>query len=83
MVQQSIILGHVISSRGIEVDKVKLDIIAKLPPPRTVKEIRSFLGHAGFYRRFIKNFSSIALPMTNLLKNDVLFEWTNNCQTSF
>jgi hypothetical protein len=50
MFKQRIILGHVISQRGIEVDKGKVDLISNLPPPRTVKEIRSFLGHAGFYR---------------------------------
>jgi hypothetical protein len=50
MVKQGIVLGHVISQRGIEVDKAKVDLISNLPSPRTVKEIRSFLGHAGFYR---------------------------------
>ena len=53
MVQQGIILGHVISKKGIEVDKAKVDLIYHLPPPRSIKDIRSFLGHAGFYRRFI------------------------------
>jgi hypothetical protein len=53
MVQQGIVLGHIISRRGIEVDKAKVDLISNLPPPRTVKDVRSFLGHAGFYRRFI------------------------------
>jgi hypothetical protein len=50
MVKQEIVLGHVISHQGIEVDKAKVDLISNLPPPRTVKEIRSFLGHVGFYR---------------------------------
>jgi hypothetical protein len=83
MVKQGIVLGHVISSRGIEVDKAKVDLISSLPPPRTVKEIRSFLGHAGFYRRFIKDFSKIARPLCNLLAKDVLFDFNDKCQTAF
>ena len=67
MVQDGIVLGHRISARGIEVDKVKIKAIEKLPPPLSVKGIRSLLGHAGFYRRFIKDFSWIAKPLSNLL----------------
>jgi hypothetical protein len=67
MVKQGIVLRHVISHRGIEVDKAKVDLISNLPPPRTVKEVRSFLGHAGFYRRFIQDFSKIARPLCKLL----------------
>jgi hypothetical protein len=55
MVTQGIVLGHVVSSRGIEVDKAKIEVMKSLPPPKTTKDIRSFLGHAGFYRRFIKD----------------------------
>jgi len=68
MVKHEIILGHEISNRGIEVDRSKVKVIVKLPEPKCLKDIRSFLGHAGFYRRFIKEFSKIARPLTNLLR---------------
>nr|GFC36339.1 reverse transcriptase domain-containing protein [Tanacetum cinerariifolium] len=68
MVKEDIVLGHKISKKGIEVDKAKIEVISKLPHPTTVKGIRSFLGHAGFYRRFIKDFSKISRPMTHLLE---------------
>ena len=83
MVNQGIVLGHIISSRGIEVDKAKIDIISKLPPPTNVKTIRQFLGHAGFYRRFIKDFSKIAKPLYKLLEKDAKFVWEEDCQKSF
>ena len=67
MVQEGIVLGHRISARGIEVDRAKIEAIEKLPPPSSVKGIRIFLGHAGFYRRFIKHFSQIAKLLSNLL----------------
>ena len=67
MVQEGIVLRHRIYARGIEVDKAKIEAIEKLPPPSSVKGIRIFLGHARFYRRFIKDFSYIAKPLSNLL----------------
>ena len=71
MVNEGIVLGHKISERGIEVDKAKIEAIEKMPYPRDIKGIRSFLGHAGFYRRFIKAFSKTSRPLTNLLQKDV------------
>ncbi|RVW86166.1 Retrovirus-related Pol polyprotein from transposon 17.6 [Vitis vinifera] len=66
MVQQGIVLGHIISEKGIEVDKAKVELIVKLPSPTTVKGVRQFLGHAGFYRRFIKDFSKLSKPLCEL-----------------
>ena len=67
MVTQGIVLGPVVSKEGIEVDKAKVELISNLPTPKCVKDIRSFLGHTGFYRRFIKNFMAIARPLCNFL----------------
>ncbi|CAL8084600.1 unnamed protein product [Prunus armeniaca] len=83
MVKQGIVLGHLISNRGIEVDKAKIDVIAKLPPPTAVKSVRSFLGHAGFYRRFIKDFSKISRPLCNLLAKDAPFVFDDACLEAF
>jgi hypothetical protein len=83
MVKQGIVLGHVISHRGIEVDKAKIDLISNLPPPRTVKEVRSFLGHAGFYRRFIKDFSKITKPLCKLLIKETSFIFDEDCKKAF
>ncbi|GJT46873.1 reverse transcriptase domain-containing protein [Tanacetum coccineum] len=68
---------------GIEVDRAKTDVIAKLPSPRLLKGIRSFLGHAGFYRRFIQNFSKIARPMTHLLEKETPFYFSKECIEAF
>ena len=83
MVNQGIVLGHVISSRGIEVDKAKIELISNLPSPTNVKTVRQFLGHTGFYRRFIKDFSKIAKPLYKLLEKDAKFSWEKDCQESF
>ncbi|GJW93720.1 reverse transcriptase domain-containing protein [Tanacetum coccineum] len=83
MVKEGIVLGHKVSSGGLEVDKAKIDVISKLPSPTNIKDIRSFLGHASFYRRFIKDFSKIARPLTKLLKKDTPFEFDDECQKAF
>ena len=75
MVQEGIVLGHRISARGIEVDKAKIEAIEKLPPPSSVKGIRSFSGNTGFYKRFIKDFSQIAKSLSNLLVQGTPFEF--------
>ena len=71
MANEGIVLGHKISEWGVEVDKAKVDAIEKMPCPKDIKAIRSFLGHASFYRRFIKDFSKILRPLTNLLQKYV------------
>ena len=79
MVKEGIVLGHRISARGIEVDKAKIEATEKLPPPSSVKGIRSFLGHAEFYRRFIKDFSRITKPLSNLLVWGTPFDFDEKC----
>ncbi|KAM1175357.1 hypothetical protein ACFX19_028369 [Malus domestica] len=83
MVKQGIVLGHIVSARGIEVDKSKIDLVRYLPSPTSVREIRSFLGHAGFYRRFIKDFSKISTPLCRLLQKDVTFNFNEECEKAF
>ena len=83
MVHEGIVLGHLVSERCIEVDKAKIEVIEQLPPPVNIKGIYNFLGHAGFYRRFIKDFSQIARPLMNLLAKDAPFEFTDECLTAF
>jgi hypothetical protein len=79
MVKQGIVLGHVISERGIEVDKAKVETIEQLPPSTDVKSLRSFLAHAIFYRRFIKDFSKMTKPLMHLLQKDVAFDFDEKC----
>ena len=73
MVVQGIVLEHVNSNKGIEVDKAKVELNSKLSSPTNVKAMRQFLSHAGFYRRFIKDFSKISKPLCELLVKDAKF----------
>ena len=79
MVNQGIVLGQIISNKGIEVDKSKVELISKLPSPTNVKTVRQFLGHASFYKRFIKDFSKIANPLYKMLEKDAKFSWDEDC----
>ena len=83
MVNEGIILGHKISERGIKVDKAKIEGIERMPYPRDIKGICSFLGHAGFYRRFIKDFSKTLRPLTYLLQKDIPFVFDEDCKEAF
>jgi hypothetical protein len=83
MVKQGIVLRHVISERGIEVDKAKVETVEQLPPPTDVKSLRSFLGHVGFYRKFIKDFLKITKPLTHLLQKDEAFDFDEKCLAAF
>ena len=76
-------LGHVVSAEGVTVDPAKIEAVMSWQPPKTVKEIRSFLGLAGYYRRFVRGFSSIARPLTQLTRKGVRFVWTPECQAAF
>ena len=83
MVIECIVLGHKISERGIEVDKAKVDAIEKMPCPKDIKGLCSFLSHVGFDRRFIKDFSKISRPPTNLSQKDVPFVFDDGCVEAF
>ena len=83
MVHQGIVLGHIISKKGIEVDKAKVELIITLPSPKNVKGVRQFLRHARFYKRFIKAFSNLARPLCELLVKDAKLIWDDRCQRSF
>ena len=83
MVNEGIFLGHKIPERGIEVDKANIDAIEKMPCPQDIRGIHSFVGHAGFYRRFIKDFYKISRPLTNLLQKDISFVFDDDYLEAF
>ncbi|XP_021764703.1 uncharacterized protein LOC110729282 [Chenopodium quinoa] len=83
MAEEGIVLGQKISHKGIEVNKVKIEDIEKLPPPVNVNGVRSFLGYAGFHKRFIKDFSLIAKPLNDLLQKDAEFVFDDKCLEAF
>ncbi|XP_049345456.1 uncharacterized protein LOC125809973 [Solanum verrucosum] len=83
MVKEGIVLGHKVSQKGLEVDKAKIEVIENFPPPICVKGVRSFLGHAEFYRRFMKDFSKIAHPLCRLLENEMNFAFDKACLKAF
>jgi hypothetical protein len=83
MVREGIVLGYKIAEKGIKMDKMKIDVIEQLLPPTNVKGFHSFLGHVGFYRRFIRNFSQIAQPLTHLLAKDAMFVFTEEFLQAF
>jgi len=76
-------LGHVISKEGILVDPQKIEAVMSWAPPANVTEVRSFLGLAGYYRQFVKDFSKIATPLMELIRKDISFMWTEQCNRSF
>ena len=80
---QVVFLGHIVSGEGIKVDQKKIEAILNWEPPKNVPELRSFLGLAGYSRRFVKGFSIIAAPLTKLLRKHVEYKWTEACQSSF
>ncbi|GJV86699.1 reverse transcriptase domain-containing protein [Tanacetum coccineum] len=83
MVKEEIVLGHKVSGASLEVDKAKIHVISKLPPPSNVNGIRSFLGHANFYRCFINDFLKISRPLTKLLEKETPFEFNDECHQAF
>ena len=83
MVTEGIVLEHKISVAGLELDKANVSIIKTLLPPTTVKGKRSFLGHTGFYRRFIRGFSKFSRPLCRLLEKDAKFDFDESCRSAF
>ena len=83
LMTEGIVLGHHMSDKGIKVDPAQIKVIINLPTAQSQKNVRSFLGHVGYYRRFIENFTKIATPMFKLLTKDVNFYWDASCQVVF
>jgi len=83
MVQEGIVVRHVVSNRDIEENRAKVEIIDRLLPPANVKGLRSFLNHIGFYHHFMKDFSKIIKSFTQLLVKDTPFVFTNDCAQTF
>jgi hypothetical protein len=83
MVEQGIVLGHVVSPHGLEVDKAKIDVISSLPYPLCVREVHSFLGYVGFYRCFIKDFLKITAPLCKLLAKEVDLVFDQACKDTY
>lgn len=83
MIKERIVLGNKVSHKGLEVDRSKVEVIEKLPHPVSMKGVRSFLKHIGFYRCFIKDFSKIASPICKLLEKEAKFDFGTNCQQAF
>ena len=77
---KGVVLGHIISQNGIEVDPTKIRVISNLPVPQSQKDIRSFLGHVGYYRRFIENFTKLVAPLFKLLSKILSLPGTNNAK---
>jgi len=83
MVREGIVFGHKVSEKGIEVDDSRIIALQKLPRPQDIKGLRNFLGHAGFYKCFIKDFAKTVVPLTNLLEKDIPFYFDNECVAAF
>ena len=83
LLKQGSFLGSIVSVEGIRVDPTKIEAVVNWKPPRNVTKVRSFLGLAGYYRRFVRGFSVIASSLTKLLRKGIKFEWTDKCQNSF
>jgi hypothetical protein len=76
-------LGHIVSAAGVSVDPSKIEAVKEWPVPKSAKEIKSFIGLAGYYRRFVRDFSKIAAPLTKLTRKGMKYIWTQECQSAF